>query len=137
MTFTKKGVTVLIVSTLLCLLLEPIGYCKLYSDGTDIGWGGMVFSLVGIGIIVCARSYFPQNPESLRKWLYLMAIAFSLKILGELVFKVYPSRSVVFFFYGVATLSFILALSAAIGAYRGINAASENEGQNQVHKFIS
>jgi heme A synthase len=131
MTFTKKGVTVLIVSTLLCLLLEPIGYCRLYSGGTDIGWGGIVFSLVCIVIIICARSYFPKKPESLRKWLYLMATAFSLKILGELILKVYPNRSVALFFYGVGTLVFILSLSAAVGAYRGIIPASENEGQNQ------
>jgi heme A synthase len=124
---TKKGITILVVSTLLCLLIEPIGYYRLYLGSIDSGWGGIVFSLVCIVIIISAKSYFPHKPESLRKWLYLMAAAFFLKILGKLIFKVYANTSVVLIFYGVATLLFALSLLAAIVAYKDITAVSESD----------
>jgi heme A synthase len=126
MTFTRKGIAILVVSTLLCLLIEPIGYYRLYSGSFDSGWGGVVFSLVCIVIIISAKSYFPHKPESLRKWLYFMGGAFFLKILGKLIFRVHANTSVVLPFYGVATLFFVLSLLAAIVAYKDITAASES-----------
>jgi heme A synthase len=127
MTFTKRGVIVLVFSTLLCLVSETIGCFRVYSGTIDRGWKGIIFALVGIVIMISAKSYLPHKPESLKRWLYLLATAFSLKILGELVFKASASRSVFLLFCGLATLFIILSLLAAIAAYKSISATSEAE----------
>lgn len=118
--FTKKTIFILIVGSIICLLIDPIGYNNIYLNPSDITWKRIIFRLVGILILLSAKPYFPDKPESLRKWLYFMAIAFFLKVLGQLVFKIYMNTSVILLFYIGATIFFLLSLLASLIAYKNL-----------------
>ena len=118
--FTKRTVFVLIAVSIICLFIEAVGYTSMYLNPLDITWKRVVFRLVGILILLSAKPYFPDKPESLRRWLYFMAIAFLLKVLGQLVFKTYMNTSVILLFYVGATVFLLLALLELISAYRNL-----------------
>jgi hypothetical protein len=122
--FTKKTIFILIVGSIICLFIEPIGYKNIYLNPLDITWKRIIFRLVGILILLSAKPYFPDKPESLRKWLYFMATAFFLKILGQLVFKIYMNSSVILLLYIAATIFFLLALLESIRAYRNLSTST-------------
>lgn len=118
--FTKRTSFVLIVGSIICLFIESVGYTSIYLNPLDITWKRIIFRLVGILILLSAKPYFPNKPESLQKWLYFMAIAFFLKVLGQLVFKTYMNTSFILLFYIGATIFFLLAFLESIRAYRNL-----------------
>jgi len=122
---TKRSASVLIVSTVICLILEPVGYYQLYLNSFHSKWGGIIFSSACIVVILSAKSYLPNRPGSLEKWLHFMAIAFCSKVLGQLSFKIYANTLILLLFYSGATIFFLLSLSAAIVTYKNVQAHNE------------
>jgi hypothetical protein len=90
----------------------------------DITLKRIILRLVGILILLSAKPYFSDKPESLKRWLYFMAIAFFLKVLGQLGFKAYMNTSLILLFYIGATIFFLLALLESIRAYRNLRAST-------------
>ena len=125
--FTKKSTFILTVVSIICLFIEAIGYTSIYLNPLDVTWKRILFRLVGILILLSAKPYFPNKPESLHKWLYFMAIAFLLKVLGQLVFKTYTNTSLILLFYIGATIFFLLACLESIRAYRKLPASTSHK----------
>lgn len=122
--FTKRTIFVLIVGSIICLFIEPMGYNSIYLNPLDITLKRIILRLVGILILLSAKPYFSDKPESLKRWLYFMAIAFFLKVLGQLGFKAYMNTSLILLFYIGATIFFLLALLESIRAYRNLRAST-------------
>ena len=117
---TRRNVLVLVVCSIICLFLEPIGYHSIYVNPLEVKWGGIVFTLSCILVLLGGKSYFADQPSSLTKWLYFMIIAFLLKAFGQLAFRVLQYISIILPLYIGATIFFLLALLESIRAYRNL-----------------
>ena len=119
--FTKKHVVFMIISSIILLFIDLIGYYYLYLKSSSSTWGGIVFCLVMIIIVfLSAIPYFPTSPKSLRKWLYFISIALILSGTVELSYKLNINPIVTFLLNAGATIFYLSSLLISIRAYREI-----------------
>ena len=120
----KKHILILFISTLICLVLQLMSYCQIFSNPRDGSWSAFAFSLICIVVLISTRRFFPKRPHWLRKWHYLVTIAFSLEVIGEFLSQMKIDEPFGIFLHNGSTVFFGLSLFASLMAYKSIEQSS-------------
>jgi len=120
----KKHILILFISTLICLVLQLMSYFEIFSNSRDGSWSAFAFSLICIVVLISTRHFFPKRPHWLRKWHYLVTIAFSLEVIGEFLSQMKIDEPFGILLHNGSTLFFGLSLFASLLAYKSIEESS-------------